>query len=529
MIKINSTVSAEQTFSLEHVTRDEIHREIVNLDHTKASQNNDIPTKIIKANFDIICEVIYNDFNCNLVDNGIFPDFLKTANVTPVFKKGSRTDKTNYRPVSILPNLSEIYERLIYKQLSKFCEHTMSKFQCGFRKGFNAQDCLIVMIEKWKRMLDKGGTCGALLTELSKAFDCLPHDLLIAKLHAYGINYKSLKILSSYLTNRKQRVRVGNFYSSWYDILAGVPQGSILGPLLFNIFLSDLFLFFDDVDIANYADDNTPYICKLDSNIIAKHLEKVSARLLIWFTNNRMKANPDKYHFLLTGTNELTLKIDQCQIKSSKEEKLLGITIDNKLSFDAHVNNMCNKVSQKLNALTRIANYINPDQRRVVMKAFIISQFGYCPLVWMFHSRRINNRINRLHERALRLAHNDYGASFQDLLIKDKSVTIHQRNLQVFAILLYKIINNETPEIVREIFYIDYQPHYNLRQNLEFQTVNIRTVRYGTESLTHLANKIWSIIPTEAKSAPTLQSFKQQIKLWQTTDCPCRLCKTYNK
>ena len=146
----------------------------------------------------------------NVVDNGIFPDFLKTANVTPVFKKGSRTDKKNYRPVSILPNLSKIYERLIYKQLSIFSNNIMSKFQCGFRKGFNAQDCLIVMIEKWKRMLDKGGTCGALLTDLSKAFDCLPHDLLLAKLHAYGITYKSLKILSSYLTNRKQRVRIGN-------------------------------------------------------------------------------------------------------------------------------------------------------------------------------------------------------------------------------------------------------------------------------------------------------------------------------
>ena len=142
-----------------------------------------------------------------------------------------------------------------------------------------------------------------------------------------------------------------------------------------------------------------PYICKLDSDIIAKNLEKVSAKLLLWFTNNRMKANPDKYQFLLTGTNELTLEIDQCQIKSSKEEKLLGITIDNKLSFNAHVNNICNKIFQKIIALTRIAKYINPAQRRVVMKAFIISQFGYCPLVWMFHSRRINNRINRLHER----------------------------------------------------------------------------------------------------------------------------------
>ena len=159
VIKINSTSSAEQTFSFEHVRRDEIHREIVNLDHTKASQDNEISTKIIKANSDIICEVIYNDYNYTLVDNAIFPDFLKTVNVTPVFKKGSQTDK-NYRPVSILPNLSKIYERLIYKQLSKFRKH-MSKFQRGFRKCFNAQDCLIV-IEKWKRMLDKGGTCGAL-------------------------------------------------------------------------------------------------------------------------------------------------------------------------------------------------------------------------------------------------------------------------------------------------------------------------------------------------------------------------------
>ena len=128
VIKINGTVSTEQNFSFEHVTRDEIHREIVNLDHTKASQDNDIPTKIIKANSDIICEVIYNDYNYNLVDNGIFPDFLKTANITPVFKKGSRTDKKDYRPVSILPNLSKIYERLIYKQLSKFSNNIMSKF-----------------------------------------------------------------------------------------------------------------------------------------------------------------------------------------------------------------------------------------------------------------------------------------------------------------------------------------------------------------------------------------------------------------
>ena len=106
-----------------------------------------------------------------MIDNDIFPDSLKFANITPVFKKDSRTEKTNYRPVSILPNLSKIYERLIYNQLSKFFENILSKFQCGFRKGFSAQECLLDMIEKWKRMLDNGGIYGALLT-----FDCLPHD-----------------------------------------------------------------------------------------------------------------------------------------------------------------------------------------------------------------------------------------------------------------------------------------------------------------------------------------------------------------
>ena len=240
-----------------------------------------------------------------------------------------------------------------------------------------------------------------------------------------------------------------------------------------------------------------------------------------------MKANLDKYHFLLTGKNELTLNINQFQIKSSKLEKLLGIAIDNKLTFEKHVTNLCNKVSQKLNALTRIVNYIQPNQRRLIMKAFITSQFGYCPLVWMFHTRRINNRINRLHERSLRLTYKDFNSTFQELLDKDKSVSIHQRNLQVFAIMLYKIKNNLSPEIVREIIYANSQTHYDLRCNFEFQTINVHTVRYGTESLSFMANKIWPLIPTTIKNSPTLESFKAAIKLWKTKDCPCRLCKTY--
>ena len=137
---------------------------------------------------------------------------MKLANVTPVFKKGARTSKNNYRPVSILPILSKLFERLISKQLSEFFESILSKFQCGFRKGYGAQHCLLMMLETWKEATDNNK---ALLTELSKAVDCLTHDLLIAKLHAYGLDLASLKILQDYLTNRKQRTKVGSFYSSW--------------------------------------------------------------------------------------------------------------------------------------------------------------------------------------------------------------------------------------------------------------------------------------------------------------------------
>ena len=127
---------------------------------------------------------------------------MKYAEVTPIHKKDDKTDKTNYRPISILPNLSKAYERLMYNQISPYFDSVFSKFQCGFRKGFNAQHCLLTMVEKWHKTLDEGGETGAVLTNLSKAFDCIDHNLLIAKLNAYGFEKRSLEFTHSYLTKR---------------------------------------------------------------------------------------------------------------------------------------------------------------------------------------------------------------------------------------------------------------------------------------------------------------------------------------
>ena len=377
-----------------------------------------------------------------------------------------------------------------------------------------------------EKSVDNGGAFGALMTDLSKAFDCLSHDLLIAKLDAYGFDKKSLELVYSYLSNRKQRVKVNDKYSSFGEILFGVPQGSILGPLLFNIFICDMFYFLEDYGIANYADDSTPYSAKSNHNLVVEELEKSSKILFRWLQANYMKVNTDKSHLLLSGNTKLIANIDDNLIESEKDQVLLGITIDSNLSFEEHINNLCKKASQKLNALARISGYMDIPKRRTLMKSFITSQFGYCPLIWMFHSRGLHNKINSLHERTLRITYNDKTSTFQQLLEKDGSVSIHHKNLQALAIEMFKISNNLSPDIVKEIFRNRIVP-YNLRHNNSFMIRQVHTVYHGTESLSFLGPKIWEQVPQEIKDSENIDLFKRQIKKWTPSHCPCRLCRTY--
>jgi hypothetical protein len=238
-------------------------------------------------------------------DTGIFPDTQKLANITPVFKKGNPFLKENYRPISILPLLSKILERVLHTQISDYMDAYLNPILCGFRKKHNTQHALLKLLNSWQKYLDNSGFVVTVLMDLSKAYDCLPHDLIIAKLQAYGFDKKSLRLLYSYLQNRKQRVKIGNQYSDWIDILIGVPQGSILGPLFFNIFINDLFLFIEKTEICNFADDNTIYSCGHDLSLLVNHIIHDMKIVLKWFTINSLKANPDKFQFMVLGTKRI--------------------------------------------------------------------------------------------------------------------------------------------------------------------------------------------------------------------------------
>ena len=529
---IKDNVHVTEKFCFNNTSLEEVENEIKGLNSKKSNPSNTVTSKNLQNYIDICSKTLY-DIISRGIDTGYFDDGMKLADLTPVHKKDVTTDEKNYRNISGLPAGSKVFERIMHKQMSKFFDNYLSPYMCGYRKGYSTQHALLVLLEKWRAMLDKKGFAGAILMDLSKAFDTLNHELLIAKLAAYGFDKSSLKLIRSYMSNRWQRTKINKSYSSWSKLLTGVPQGSILGPLLFNIYLNDLFYLVNDCDVCNFADDTTPYACDTNLTNLMSRLEYATEQAIDWFEINYMKLNVDKCHLLVGGSkNEnVTAKISGFEITESKKEKLLGIEIDNELTLNEHVLKLCKKAGKKLNALSRLCKILSFKKRRSLVMAFFESQFKYCPLVWMSCSRKLNNKINALHYRSLKIAYKNYELSFEDLLKLDKSYTIHDRNIQTLAKEMYCSMKKISPPFMNQVFLEretndNVSSHTRSRSNF-YNFSNPRTTRYGLEALRNIGPQIWNMIPSDIKELNTLAKFKSEIKKWVPDKCPCRLCRTY--
>ena len=273
------------------------------------------------------------------------------------------------------------------------------------------------------------------------------------------------------------------------------------------------------MNVCNFADDTTPFVCKLNLEVVLTQLEECSELVIAWFQNNYMKLNTDKCHLLVAGHKfeHTWVRVGPDKIWEDHSVKLLGVSIDNKLKFDKHVLNIIKKANSKLSALSRLTKFMILQRKRTLYKAFVESQFKYCPLTWILHSLKTNYKINRLQDRPLRLIYNDHISSFEELLSKDGTFTIHEQNIQNLAIEMFKALNDLSTPDFSELFPLN-ESLYGLRSNgsQKHCIPNINSVRFCKVSIRYFGPVTWNSLPAEIRNANTLSSFKNKIRKWRS-------------
>ena len=341
-----------QSILLVRTNVEEITSLINKMQDKKASGYDSINAKFLKLTSAYIAPIICDIFN-SMIKTGIYPDELKIAKVIPIYKNGDASKCSNYRPISILSLLNNIFEKLLYKRLYDYLENfeILYQFQYGFRKGHSTVHALVELVDKIRNSVDKGEmTCG-IFVDLSKAFDTVNHKILLSKLDHYGFRGKTNKLLESYLTNRKQYVQIGNAKSKCKPITCGVPQGSVLGPLLFLIYINDLPNSCPDGNTRIFADDTTIFFNAKKSDEILRKGQLIMNKMNSWFIANKLTLNASKSTFIVfrsrySRINNLPNKFEfaKSEIVRSDSVKYLGLTLDEHPLFNTHVQNVCNSI-----------------------------------------------------------------------------------------------------------------------------------------------------------------------------------------
>ena len=277
------------------MTHDELLSSIRSLDSTKATGLDEITPRIIKLSSDVLVHPLLKIINISII-NGNFPDTLKLGKILPIFNGGDKTDSSNYRPISVLSVISKLIEKYVTKHLFGYLNkyNLLHKSQSGFRKHHSCNTALINLLDKWLKSIDEGKLVGAIFYDLRKAFDVVDHELLLRKLAAYQFSLNSLNWIKSYLTDRKQCISDHKLKSTFQNVKAGVPQGSVLGPVLFLLFVNDLPIFINETYLELYADDTTVHYASKNKITLRRKLQMGANGFFNWCISNNMYVHLQK-------------------------------------------------------------------------------------------------------------------------------------------------------------------------------------------------------------------------------------------
>ena len=378
--------SAKNTIFLSPVTPQEINNIIQQMDINKSTPSYSAPIWFLKISAPYCCNEIAELFN-RFFNEGIFPDVFKTAEIIPVFKSGDPKIASNHRPIAMLSPLSKVLEKCIYSRLEKYIysNNFLYEQQFGFRKKSSTENAAVQIHHQIMQDLDKKHTVCSLFLDLRKAFDTVHHETLLKKLHNYGIRGNAFNLIRTYLTNRKQYTIINGKKSAVQSVKFGVPQGSILGPLLFIIYINDLRLS-TTFKVNLFADDGYLSLSNSSEKELEQEVNFQLNKVNCWLQYNKLSLHPDKTTYLIFSRKKtkysFDIKIGQVTLKESSETKYLGLLIDNKLSWKPHIKKIKSKLSSTCWALSRIRPYVNDNVLRNIYFGLIYPHLQYCIVCW---------------------------------------------------------------------------------------------------------------------------------------------------
>lgn len=393
----------QNSFNFTQVEHNEVLSILNTFSYKKATGPDNIPMRVLKENQDTLLPLLTKMTN-NIIHSSIFPDNLKIARVKPVFKKGQTTDPNNYRPISILPALSKIIEKVLSKQIYNYFEthNLLSECQFGFRRNKNTTDATLDLVEYIYRNMESGIKTQGIFLDFSKAFDTVNHGLLIDKLLFYGFSSCACKLIKNYLTNRQQFVTLSDCRSTLQPVNIGVPQGSILGPLLFIIYINDLQYCTPSFNYILYADDTNLF--SQDPKITKTEVLKIDN----WCRANKLCLNYQKTNQVIFSNRTIeesnySFEVNNKQVSILDETKFLGIILDSKLTFKNHVYHVCKKLNFVLLIMKSIRKYFDQKTMVNIYYTFFYPHLIYCLEIWGHSADTHLKRILTLQKQALRI------------------------------------------------------------------------------------------------------------------------------
>ena len=507
-----------RTIFLDPTYKEEITKIVANLKEGKSPGHDGINNHLLKNIIPQIVDPLVHIINISLT-TGLVPNNMKIAKVIPIHKKGEKEDVNNYRPISLLTSISKIFERVIYTRTVSFLKTSdiFSNFQFGFRENHSTTHALLTLIDKVTHALDLFSHTVGIFLDFSKAFDTINHEILLAKLSHYGIRGKALEWFTSYLSNRSQYVHINGFDSKKKTITCGVPQGSLLGPLLFIIYINDFHRSSDKLSFLLFADDSNLFYSHSDPNVLIRTVNEELKNVTQWIYANKLSLNINKTKVMLfsNSLNSLpgNIVFDTTPVEEVSSIKFLGVCVDNKLSWKCHVDNICKTISRNLGVMNRLKKYLPSSALMTLYSSLILPYLNYGLLAWGNTNQTLLDKLLLLQKKSLRIVFNLHTREHTDPFFSNHKI-LKIKDLYAFQLgqFMFKYNSNHLPKIFHNLFHRNSHVHnYPTRRSNEFHLPLLRTV-HAQNTFVYTGPRFWNNLDNSVKESSKFVTFKYKLR-----------------